>query len=89
MKHIQCDKEECFAYTQPRRYRNCCIALEKVIEVDCPFYKSKGEVASERVQMRIRAEYDPLYRSRLEGYGIKFKKRGRKYGEKSNGDGEG
>lgn len=77
MKHIQCDKEECFAYTQPRRYSNCCIALEEVIEGDCPFFKTRGQVNAEREEMRERAEVDVEYRERLKWYGIEFKKRGR------------
>lgn len=78
MNTISCDKESCFAWTQPSRYKNCCTALEEVFSYECPFYKSKGQVKDEREAMRLRASKDKKYRLLLEDYGIKFNKRGRK-----------
>ena len=74
----QCNRAECFAWTTPARYKNCCTALEELPEGECPFFKSKGQMKDERESMRIRAEYDEDYRSRLEQYGIVFKKKGRR-----------
>ena len=72
----QCDREDCFAWTTPKRYKNSCDALEEVDEFYCPFYKTKEQAREERKAMKRRARYDLAYRSRLEGYGIKFKYRG-------------
>ena len=78
MRSKVCHRADCFAWTQPNRYRNSCTALEEVIEWECPFYKSKGEVKDEKEAMRDRTESDTEYRKLLEGYGIQFKKRGRR-----------
>ena len=74
----QCNREECFAWTSPKRYKNCCLALEVVEEEDCPFYKSKGQIKDEKEKMRKRYWNDLTYRMTCEEYGLKFKKRGRK-----------
>lgn len=77
----QCNRAECFAWTTPARYKNCCTALEEIPEGECPFFKTKGQVKDEKVAMKIRALSDKLYRSHLEEYGIKFPKGGRGSGE--------
>lgn len=77
MKSKVCERPECFAWTQPQRYRNSCTALEDVVEWDCPFFKSRGQMKDEREAMRKRAERDDHYRELLTEYGIKFNKRGR------------
>lgn len=76
-----CEKGGCFAWTSPNRYKNSCTALEEVPEGECPFYKSRGQVADEKLAMRLRAAHDKRYRLLLEDYGIKFSKRGRKTDE--------
>lgn len=81
MNRRVCDKGGCFAWTSPARYRNCCTALEEVPEGECPFYKSRGQIADEKLAMRMRASYDRDYKVLLENYGIKFSKRGRKADE--------
>lgn len=77
MKSKVCQRADCFAWTQPQRYRNSCTALEDVVEWECPFYKSRGQMKDERDAMRLRAEFDDAYRAALAEYGIVFKKRGR------------
>jgi len=77
-----CEKGGCFAWTTPNRYKNCCTALEEVPEGECPFFKSRGQIADEKLAMRMRAKVDADYRRLLESYGITFSKRGRK----SDGD---
>ena len=75
----QCGREDCFAWTPPNRYKNCCIALEEVelgADGKCPFYKSKGQALDERRASRARARVDEAYRQRLAYYGIKFRFRG-------------
>lgn len=76
----KCEREDCFAWTSPKRYGNCCVALENIYECDCPFYKSREQASTERELMRARAAIDPYYRQLLLEYGIKFKHRGRKPG---------
>ena len=76
MKHGVCDRQDCFAWTPPKRYRNSCTALEEIVEIDCPFYKSKGQIVDEKESMRKKAKHDPQYRKLLEDYGIKFRFRG-------------
>lgn len=80
---LQCHRFDCFAHTTPRRYANCCTALEEVPNEECPFFKSKGVATDEKEAMRKRAESDSKYRALLEEYGISFKKRGRKNGVQS------
>ena len=78
----KCDRTDCFAWTKPKRYGNCCTALEEVPdEPQCPFYKSRVQVAGERVSMQIRAMEDNGYRNLLEYYGVKYKRGGRKTNE--------
>ena len=79
---IRCDREDCFAHTGANRYKNCCTALEELPEdfSKCEFYKSKGQIKDEKERMRRKAESDEDYRILLEGYGIKFGKRGRSKG---------
>ena len=79
----KCDREDCFAWTQPKRYGNCCTALEEAPDdpTQCEFYKTKAKVTSEKVSMRIRAEQDEKYRKLLEYYGVKYRKGGRKPNE--------
>ena len=74
----QCKREDCFAWVSERRYKNCCTALDEVIEFECPFYKSKGQIKDEKEKMRKRYWNDLAYRMTCEEYGFKFKKRGRK-----------
>ena len=71
-----CKRQDCFAWTYPHRYKNCCTALEEVDAGYCPFYKTKGQAVDEKQAMRRKAQYDPQYRKLLEYYGIKFRFKG-------------
>ena len=75
----KCDREDCFAWTKARRYGNCCTALEEIPDnpAECEFFKTKMQVASEKLAMRIRAKYDEEYRHLLEYYKVKYRGRGR------------
>lgn len=71
-----CIREDCFAWTQPSRYKNGCTALEQ-IPADCyacAFYKSKGQMLDDRLQQIERMKKDDDYKALCESYGIKIPK---------------
>lgn len=70
---VKCYRDQCAFWCIPKKYKNCCTALEEVPELGetCSFYKSKTQAYMDSAKHRERYLEDPKFRELCKHYGVR------------------